>query len=63
MAKVETQGLFVIDLSSGLVALVTAGVADVAEHKALACSENRVARLMRQHDIRARQSKRYNTTA
>jgi transposase InsO family protein len=28
----------------------------------VACSENRVARLMRQHDIRARQTKRYRTT-
>ena len=28
----------------------------------VACSENRVARLMRQHDIRAKQSKRYKTT-
>jgi putative transposase len=28
----------------------------------VACSENRVARLMCQHDIRARQSKRYKTT-
>jgi transposase InsO family protein len=28
----------------------------------VACSENRVARLMRQHDIRARQTKRYKVT-
>jgi putative transposase len=28
----------------------------------VACSENRVARLMHQHDIRAKQSKRYKTT-